>query len=45
MHKTVYELIADTVADYTYPVCFDLPVGIPIVTFPCCAVNHHTLRR
>ncbi|HBL71781.1 MAG TPA: LD-carboxypeptidase [Bacteroidales bacterium] len=27
MHKTVYELIADTVADYTYPVCFDLPVG------------------
>lgn len=27
MHKTVYELIADAVAAYDYPVCFDLPVG------------------
>ena len=27
MLKTVYELIADAVADYDYPVCFDFPAG------------------
>lgn len=27
MHKTVYELVAEAVAGYDYPVCFDLPVG------------------
>ncbi|MDR1699260.1 MAG: LD-carboxypeptidase [Prevotellaceae bacterium] len=27
MMKTVYELIADAVADYDYPVCFDFPAG------------------
>lgn len=27
MHKTVYELIADAVSNYDYPVCFDFPVG------------------
>jgi len=25
--KTVQEIIADAVSDYTYPVCFDFPVG------------------
>ncbi len=25
--KTAYEIIAEHVADYTYPVCFDFPVG------------------
>jgi len=37
MFGTVYELIADSVAEYNYPVCFDFPVGhteknIPLVT-------------
>jgi muramoyltetrapeptide carboxypeptidase len=37
MNRTVYELIADSVSDYDYPVCFDFPVGhtdknIPLVT-------------
>jgi muramoyltetrapeptide carboxypeptidase len=27
MGKTVYELIADAVAEYDYPVCFNFPVG------------------
>lgn len=27
MQKSVYELIAQTVSNYAYPVCFDLPVG------------------
>jgi len=27
MLKSVYELIADTVSDYDFPVCFDFPVG------------------
>jgi muramoyltetrapeptide carboxypeptidase len=25
--KTIYEIIADIVADYDYPVCYDFPVG------------------
>lgn len=25
--KTVYEIIADAVSDYSYPICFDFPVG------------------
>ncbi|MDP4277810.1 MAG: LD-carboxypeptidase [Bacteroidota bacterium] len=37
MNKTVYELIADIVSPYDYPVCFDFPVGhteknVPLIT-------------
>ena len=37
MNKTVYELIADIVSPYGYPVCFDFPVGhteknVPLIT-------------
>jgi len=35
--KTVYEIIADAVAEYSYPVCFNFPTGhvernLPLIT-------------
>lgn len=34
MKKSIYELIADLLSDYDYPVCFDFPVGHVKNNFP-----------
>jgi muramoyltetrapeptide carboxypeptidase len=34
MFKTVYEIIADAVSDYDYPVCFNFPAGHVEQNFP-----------
>ena len=39
--KTVYEIVAEKVKEYNYPVCFDFPVGHQIDNFALkCGVKH-----
>ena len=43
MLKTVYEIIADAVADYDYPVCFNFPAGHVTYNLPLILGTKHTL--
>jgi len=40
--KTVYEIIADAVSEYSYPVCFDFPVGHVDLNLPL--IEGHTVE-